>query len=257
MSGAELAGLNAAELSLADPDTFIDAVPHAAIEELRAKTPVAWQEMNGEPGFWAVLNHADVVHVAREPNLFSASEGGVVLENLDEASLEMMRMMLLAMDPPKHTEYRRPLAAAFKGRIIADLEPRIREMCRELMVAAAQKGSVEFVSEVAAGLPTKVIGELMGLPESDWAMLHDLAQQQTSGTDPDIAGAEPDYSASITMALYAMEFAAKRRTEPQRPDLTTLILDSEFNGEPMTDADFGSFFVQLVTAGNDTTTTML
>ena len=39
--------------------------------------------MPDEPGFWAVLSHADVVHVAREPVLFSASEGGVVLEDLD------------------------------------------------------------------------------------------------------------------------------------------------------------------------------
>ncbi len=244
-------------LRLANPDTFIDEVPHAAIDGLRAEAAVAWQEMDGEPGFWAVLNHVDVVHVAREPNLFSASEGGVVMEDLDADSLEMMRMMLLAMDPPKHTEYRRPMAAAFKSRIIADLEPRIREICRGLMEDAAGKGSVEFVADVAAGLPTRVIGELMGLPETDWAMLHDLAQQQTSGTDPDIAGDTPDYSASITMALYAMEFAARRRNEPQRSDLTSLILDSEFNGAPMTDADFGSFFVQIVTAGNDTTTTML
>ena len=87
--------------SLADPDLFVDGVPHELLAELRATTPVAWQEMDGEPGFWAVLRHADVVTVAREPNLFSASEGGVVLEDLTPESLEMMRMMLLAMDPPE------------------------------------------------------------------------------------------------------------------------------------------------------------
>ena len=51
--------------------------------ELRRTQPVFFQEMPDEPGYWAVLKHADVVHVAREPVLFSASEGGVVLENLD------------------------------------------------------------------------------------------------------------------------------------------------------------------------------
>jgi cytochrome P450 len=59
------------------------------------------------------------------------------------------------------------------------------------------------------------------------------------------------------MAMYAMAFAARRRTEPVRPDLTSLILGSAFGGARMTDVDFGSFFVQLVTAGNDTTKTML
>ncbi len=53
--------------------------------------------------------------------------------------------------------------------------------------------------------------------------------------------------------MYAIELRPKRRAEPRRDDLTTLILETEFGGEPMTDVDFGSFFVQLVTAGNDTT----
>lgn len=69
-------------VDLADPDTFVAGVPHEALAALRRTQPVYFQEMDGEPGFWAVLRHADVVRVAREPNLFSASEGGVVVENL-------------------------------------------------------------------------------------------------------------------------------------------------------------------------------
>ena len=65
--------------SLADPDAFLDGPPHDLLTELRATTPVAWQEMDGEPGFFAVLHHADVVTVARHPTLYSASTGGVVL----------------------------------------------------------------------------------------------------------------------------------------------------------------------------------
>ena len=75
--------------------------------------------MPDEPGFWAVLTHADLTAVAREPVLYSASEGGVVLENLAPDRLEQMRGMLLAMDPPKHVDYRRPLAPSFKARVIA------------------------------------------------------------------------------------------------------------------------------------------
>jgi cytochrome P450 len=101
------------------------------------------------------------------------------------------------------------------------------------------------------------MGRLMGLPEDDWAMLHTLAERQTSGQDPEVVGDEPDFSASIEMAMYAIELAGRRRTEEPREDLTTLILDGDFGGEAMGDVDFGSFFVQLVTAGNDTTQTML
>ena len=64
-------------VDLYDPDTYVAAPPHEVLAELRRTQPVYFQEMAGEPGYWAVLKHADVVHVAREPNLFSASEGGV------------------------------------------------------------------------------------------------------------------------------------------------------------------------------------
>jgi cytochrome P450 len=245
---------------LADPSSFVDGVPHDLLAELRRTDPVAWQEMHGEPGFHAVLRHADVVTVARAPNLFSAEAGGVVLEDLSPESLEMMRNMLLAMDPPRHVTYRRPLAETFKVKVIAGLEPQIRAICRDLVVEAAERGpEVEFVHDVTSGLPSRVMGQLMGLPEADWAYLHDLAERQTAGQDPDIVGpdADPDFSSSIEMAMYAIELAASRRAEPPREDLTTLILEGDFGGEQMSDVDFGSFFVQLVTAGNDTTKTML
>ena len=252
-----------AGLRLADPNTFAAGVPHDALEELRRTTPVAWQEMDGQAGFWAVLRHADVVTVARDPQTFSAEQGGVVIEDLPPESLEMMRGMLLAMDPPRHVTYRKPLADTFKAKVIADLEPQIRAICKELMAEAAAAGpEVEFVHQVTAGLPTRVMGRLMGLPVQDWDLLHSLAERQTAGQDPDINppgpdGAETDFSASIDMAMYAIEFAGKRRAEPPREDLTTLILEGDFGGQPMSDLDFGSFFVQLVTAGNDTTKTML
>jgi len=244
-------------LSLGDPNTFSSGVPHEWLADLRRTTPVAWQDMGDDTGFYAVLAHGDVVSVAREPNLYSASEGGVVVETLAPESLEMMRHMLLAMDPPRHVTYRRPLAETFKVRVINGLEDQIRAICRDLMVTAAERGDVEFVHDVTSGLPSQVMGQLMGLPEADWALLHQLAERQTAGQDPDGPGGGEDFSASIDMAMYAIEFAGRRRVEEPREDLTTLILDGDFGGEPMTDVDFGSFFVQLVTAGNDTTKTML
>jgi cytochrome P450 len=242
-------------VDLYDPDAYVGAPPHAVFAELRRTDPVHFQGMSGEPGYWMVLKHADVVHVAREPNLFSASEGGVVLENLATEQLEMMRNMLLAMDPPRHGDYRRPIAPRFKARVIANLEPQIREICRDIMVSAAEQGDVEFVHDVTSALPSRVIGRLMGLPEDDLPMIHRLAEMNTSGQDVDYAS---DVSqGTIDMAMYAIQFAAARRREPPREDLTTLLLETDFNGHYMSDIDFGSFFVQLVTAGNDTTKTML
>jgi cytochrome P450 len=244
-------------VDLYDPDQYVAAPPHEVFAELRRTQPVYFQEMSDEPGYWAVLKHADVVHVAREPLLFSASDGGVMLENLEAAQLEMMRNMLLAMDPPRHVDYRRPIAPRFKARVIASMEGRIRGICREIMATAADKGDVEFVHEVTSSLPSRVIGELMGLPAEDLPMIHRLAEMNTSGQDAEYASASDVPQGTIDMAMYAIEFAARRRQEEPRPDLTTLLLETDFNGHYMTDIDFGSFFVQLVTAGNDTTKTML
>jgi cytochrome P450 len=189
-----------------------------------------------------------VVHVARHPEVFSASLGGVVLEDLPEESLEMMRHMLLAMDPPVHDVHRKPLAEHFKARVIAGMEDQVRAICRAILDDAAEQGEVEFVHDVTSALPSRVIGRLMGLPEEDWAHIHELAERNTSGEDT---------GASIEMAMYAIELAGRRRAEPPRDDLTSVILGTDFDGRPMSDIDFGSFFVQLVTAGNDTTKTML
>ena len=242
-------------VDLYSPDTYVDGPPHHVFTELRRTQPVYFQEMTGEPGYWMVLKHADVVHVAKEPVLFSASEGGVVLENLDPERLEMMRMMLLAMDPPRHVDYRRPLSPVFKARAIANMEVRIREICREIMTEAADKRDVEFVHEVTSTLPSRVVGELMGLPAEDLPMIHRLAEMNTSSQDGDYA--DNGENGTIDMAMYAIEFAARRRAEEPKEDLTSLILAMDFNGTYMSDIDFGSFFVQLVTAGNDTTKTML
>jgi cytochrome P450 len=169
-------------------------------------------------------------------------------------------MMLLAMDPPKHVAYRRPLAPSFKARVMAQLEGRIREICREIMRDAAEQREVEFVHDVTARLPTQVIGELMGLPREDWDAIHMMAERNTRSQDPEImatADAAEAGGAVVDMAMYAIQFAADRRAQEPREDLTSLILATEFNGAPMNDIEFGSFFVQLVTAGNDTTQGML
>jgi cytochrome P450 len=252
--------VSTATIDIYSPDVYIEAPPHALFEELRRTTPVFFQEMEREPGYWAVLKHADVVHVAKHPVLFSATEGGVVLENLTPERLAMMQNMLLAMDPPRHLDYRRPLAPSFKLRVIAQMEEQIRNICRGIMERAAEMRDVEFVHDVTSSLPSQVIGELMGLPPEDWDLLHHMAEMNNTGQDPEM---NPDSYASganngtFAMAKYAMDFAAKRRGEDPGEDLTTLILGSEFGGKFMTDYDFGGFFVQLVTAGNDTTKTML
>ena len=253
-----------AAVDLYSPDTYVDGPPHELFARLRRELPVCWQDIPGQAGYWAVLRHADVVHVSRHPELFSASEGGVIIEDLDPASLKAMRDMLLAMDPPRHTAYRKPVAPEFKARVIGRMEAQIRTITAGILdplLTPARTGSsgveVEFVHDVCAHLPSAVVGRLLGLPGEDWATIHALAERNSGGQDPDIADQSDRGSSSVQMAVYAMSFAARRRTMPLQGDLTDVLLGSHFDGRLMTDVDFGRFFVQLVTAGNDTTRTLL
>jgi cytochrome P450 len=245
------------ELSLFDPDAYLDGPPHHRFAELRREEPVSWQEVPGAEGCWAVLRHPDVVEVARHPQVFSASAGGIVLDDLDPQALANSRLMLLAMDPPTHTDYRRPVAPSFKARVISAMEGQIRDICRSTFADAAEKGTVEFVHEVTSQLPSRVVASLMGLPDEDIAYLHHLAEQSTTSQDPDYVGDVEEFRNAAEMAVYGIQFAARRRQEPRGEDLTSLLLETEFGGTRMDDVAFGTFFVQVVTAGNDTTKTML
>ncbi len=239
-----------------DPDLYVDGPIHEIFADLRRAGPVHWQDMPGEPGYWAVLTHRELAHVARNPRMFSAERAGVLLENPPPKRLERSRSMLLMMDPPRHTAYRKPLAGHFTTRVIARLEERVRELTRRLL--AEVDGTVEFVHEVAGVLPSQVVGGLFGIPEADWPLIRRWAEQSTSSQDPELVG-DLDPAAELSaMAGYAIEFARSRRAGPHPgDDLTSLILSGSFGGKPMSELEFGGFFTQLVTAGNDTTKTML
>jgi cytochrome P450 len=248
----------AGAVDLADPDTFAGGVPHEALAALRRSDPVHWQPMDDEPGFWAVLRHADVVHVARHPEIFSSYAGGITVEDVTGATLQRVRSMLLAMDPPRHNAYRAPVSPHFRPRMIAELEHRVRATCRAILDEVRDGGVVEFVGDLAAVLPNRVIGSLFGLPRGDWEYLRKLAEGIAASQDPDLA--DPASGGGAEMAAYAMDLAAARRRRTGTgtgDDLTDAILEARFGGEPMSDNDFGGFFVQLVTAGFDTTRGML
>jgi cytochrome P450 len=253
------AAAGAAPVDIYSPDWYATGDVHGTFAELRGRGPVHWQDMPDEPGFWAVLRHADVAHVAKHPELFSASELGVVLEDPDgPEQLERVRHMLLSMDPPTHTAYRRPVSPHFTARVIGAMEDQVRSRCRAIFEPfSGGDEQVDLVHDVAGPLPAQMITSIMGLPESDTGQIQRWAEVLTGSQDRDLVG---DYqgNAAVDMAMYGIEWAARRRAEPPRDDITSLLLETTYeDGRPMSDVDFGSFFVQLVTAGNDTTKTSM
>jgi cytochrome P450 len=244
-------------IDLYDADAYVESPPWESFALLRREDPVHWQELGDTgSGYWAVMKHADVLTVSKDLGLFSSERGSVVLEDLPEETLAMMRNMLLVMDPPRHGKYRRLVLHAFTPSMVDRLEPRIREITRGIMRRAAEMRDVEFVHDVCGELPMQVIGELFGVPERDRAQVHAWAEMNSGGQDLEINPSQEPNQATLQMAGYAIGLAAERRGRAGG-DLTSVIVNSELEGHRMNDFEFGSFFVQLVTAGNDTTRTLL
>ena len=252
------------EIDLYDPKGYEAAAPYETFARLRRERPVFRQAMPDGSFYWALLKHADIVGVSKRPELFSAERGGVVLEDQPPEQLEQTKNMLLMMDPPRHSELRKKAYPHFRPRQIGELEDRIRVICGELLDRGAEQGELEFVHDLAALVPSQVFGELMGIPPEDHAQINRWAEIMTGSTDPDVnPDATDSYSSganegSVEMAMYGMRFAESRRAHDGEPrDLGDLLLATEVEGQPMDDLQFAYFFVQLVTAGNDTTRTMI
>jgi len=241
---------------LYDPDGYVNGPPHAELARLRREEPVSWQHTGDGNGYWAVTRHGDVVTVSTDPVAYSSERGSVMIEDLEPHVLEMTRSMLLMMDPPAHGRYRRMVLHAFTPRMVDALEPRIRELTRAILERAAQRRDVELVHEVAAALPVQVIGELMGIPQADWPQIQAWAEQLTGSQDPEVNPGGNEAEASFAMGAYAVGLGSERRGK-SGSDLTTAIVNANVDGHTMTDFEFGAFFVQIVTAGNDTSRTLL
>ena len=251
------------DINLLDPDIFTQGVPHDWFTYLRRNAPVYKHSEPRGPGFWVITKHEDVGIVGRDAKTFSSSarRGGVVgLEEPtpeERAELESQAAftgnMMLYMDPPDHTLYRKIVQDAFRPRMIWALEDRIRERAVRILDDAVAKGECDFVVDVAAELPLQAIAELLGVPMEDRHKLFDWSNRMIGSVDPEYAVSEENVrNAQVEMFLYAQELAADRRRNP-RDDIVTTLLRAEVDGHSLSELDFNLFFLLLSVAGNETT----
>jgi cholest-4-en-3-one 26-monooxygenase len=247
-----------AEIDLLDRDRFTQGIPHEWFTWLRANAPVFHHDEPGGDGFWVITRYDDIVTANRDAASFSSSQdlGGVVMLEGPTAPLpgtEMAGNMMLFMDPPSHTRYRKLVNRGFTPRMIAALEVHVRDLTIAIVEAAKAKGEIDFVVDVAAELPLEVIAELLGVPREDRHKLFDWSNRMVGSEDPEYQVAEEHVTAAqIDMFVYAQELATQRRAEP-RDDIVSTLLAAEIDGDQLTDMDFNLFFMLLSVAGNETT----
>ena len=225
--------------------------------KLLDERPVSWHtepEIEGLPkgeGFWSVVRHADVQQVSRQPEIFLSGKG----TNIPDFPPEVYEFLgsMINMDPPRHTRFRLIVNRGFTPHQVADLEADVQRRATAIVDAVAEKGECDFVSEVAAALPLQIICDMMGIPESEYQWVFDKTNVVLGGATPSTAATScRPSSRRRSSGRSRQELRADRVANP-RDDITTKIALAEVEGHSLTPEEFGSFFVLLVVAGNETT----
>lgn len=247
----------APQTDIYDPRIYETGTPYEAFRQLRQTTPVFFHPEPEGPGFWAVMRHGDVAAVSKDPKTFSSARRGTQIKDPGAEQLPMVRTMMLNLDPPQHGKFRSLVQSGFTPRMVSLLEPRIRGLARGIVERACQSRQLDFVSAVAAPLPLQVIGELMGVPEQDRPQLAAWGDRLVGFDDPEFDTTAADaLTASVEMYTYAQSLAAGRRGGAGE-DLVTVLINSEVDGERISEEEFNGLFVQMTVAGNETTRTLI
>ena len=250
--------MDAADIDLLDRDRFTQGIPHEWFTWLRANAPVFHHDEPDGDGFWVVSRYDDIVTANRDAATFSSAQdrGGVVSLDTPVAPIEGQEMagnMMLFMDPPAHTRYRKLVNRGFTPRMIAALSAHVRDLTVAIVEQAVAKGECDFVVDVAAELPLEVIAELLGVPREDRFRLFEWSNSMIGSEDPEYrVSDEHVMEAQVEMYMYAQALADKRRAEP-RQDIVTTLLNAEVDGDTLSEFDFNLFFLLLSVAGNETT----
>lgn len=251
---------------LSDLGLFADGPPWAVFDLLRREAPCHW---NPEPapnhGFWSVTRHADIVAVTRDQETFSSQLGAVSLEELDARQLEIRRSML-ETDGARHMALRRLLLRDFSARNLGPFETFLRGLTATTLDAALAKREFDFVREVSADFPIRVLVRLMGVPDSDAWQLISWGNRMVGNTDPDEADVllgspeSEEYRdlpfrspAALEVFAYGDELARQRRGGTGEDLVSKLVNRVPGDGIPLSERDFHNYFLLLVVAGNETT----
>ena len=144
-------------VDLTDSAAFVETVPFDWFAELRGRGVVRLDEPLGGPGYWAVTRYHDCVAVNRDFEHFSSARKAVFLWEMRDEDLAQQQLMMLNMDPPLHTRYRRLVNKGFTPRMVGRLEARIHRTADEIIDGVIESGHADFVTDLVAELPLIVI----------------------------------------------------------------------------------------------------
>jgi cytochrome P450 len=236
---------------LHSPD-FYSGDPYPAYRELRATSPVVWNDVTN---FWALTKYEDIRYVSSNPTKFTSTRGVTIP---DPAQPEPVQEgMLLFTDPPRHRQLRKLINAGFTRRQVTLLEPKVREIVKGILDDVDPVKTYEFAEEIAAPLPTRLIAEMLGAPPEDWEQFREWSDAAVGTADPDI---EMDSTvALVELYEYFTKLIEARRSGKvtDQDDLLSILVAAEVDGERLSDMDLLMFSFLLLVAGNETTRNLI
>jgi cytochrome P450 len=236
-----------------DPyDHAIQDDPFPVYAWLREHAPLY---RNEEHGFWALSRHADVLAALRDETTYS-NQMGVSIDPASWGPQAKYAMSFIAMDPPDQTRLRALVSRGFTPRRVQELEPSIRALACGYLDELIEGGSFDFVDDFAGKLPMDVISELLGVPKSDRAELRRLADLMIERPEGMRDVPQAGVDAALKLMGYFGEMIADRRRHVH-DDLVSALVETDVDGERLTDSDLIGFAILMIVAGNETTTKLL
>jgi len=238
--------------------------PHAGWARARAEQPVFYTPQHN---LWWVTKYDDVTSVLRDPVTFSSKASlntvGPPLEIADEFTLGLpWEHTLVVTDPPEHSRVRRLVQTAFTPKVVAELEPSIREIANTLIDKFIDRGEVDLVPVYSEPIPLIVVTRILGAPEADAPQLREWTNDffRLVGSASTLHASEvlDRYSRIARFQRYCVDLIEDRRAAPKNDLVTALIQAETAEGDPqLTTIELISVIMSLFTAGNETSASLI
>jgi len=207
------------------------------------------------PGSWVLTKHEDILHASRNPEIFSSAQGITILDSPPEFN-EFFSSMI-AMDDPRHARLRRIVSQGFTPRMLNRLEDSVQEVASEIIDNVQEKGEIDFIVDIAAALPLKIVCDLMGIPASYYQEVFDCSNVILGAGDSEYVPPGGDILTAILEAGITLQSimneVAESKVGKGGDDLTSKLVNAELEDDKLSTGDLASFFILLVVAGNETT----
>jgi cytochrome P450 len=236
-------------------DLFSDEMrrnPYSAYDQMRRGSPVFHL-----PPFdlWMIFDFEGVKRVLVEHDTFSSDLSHAPGHgNPGE--------WFIFFDPPRHTKLRALISKAFTPRVVANLEPRIRELSRQLLDQTIERGQMEVATDFSVPLPMLVIAEMIGVPAVDWTRYKRWSDvivklANTFSKDEEAAATFTEYRAvTEEMRVFLRDLISERRGTRQ-DDLLSRLVKAEVDGERLTQEEVLGFVQLLLVGGQETTANLI